>query len=442
MKPTVKLAERPGVTHEGGRAAALSHEQTLRRSVLTCLLWENNFYEGGESVHDRIVALCGKVKPDSVAALAVEARHQMKLRHVPLLLCRELARKGALRPDTLASCLQRADEPAQFLALLWDGQPRAKSPPHAVQKGIAKALAQWDEYHLAKWGRQKPITMRDVMRLVHPKPVNDEQAALWKKVVKDDLASPDTWEVALSAAGKDADKKAVWTRLLQERRLPAMALLRNLRNMNQAGVDKAVVAEALSQRDFSQVLPYRFLAAARAVPAWEDMIDAAMLTLKPPVRLPGKTVVLVDVSGSMDDALSAKSDLTRMDAACGLAVLAREACEEVMIATFSQALVAIPPRRGMALRDAVLVSQPHGGTYLAGALNALRQDCDRLIVLTDEQAHDDVGGGFGRRRYMVNVAPYEHGVGRGDWTRVNGFSEAVLTWIAAEEGLDISVSED
>jgi hypothetical protein len=43
-------------------------------------------------------------------------------------------------------------------------------------------------------------------------------------------------------------------------------------------------------------------------------------------HLPGKTVLLLDVSGSMDSPLSGKSDLTRIDATCGLAMLAREIC--------------------------------------------------------------------------------------------------------------------
>jgi hypothetical protein len=35
---------------------------------------------------------------------------------------------------------------------------------------------------------------------------------------------------------------------------------------------------------------------------------------------------------------------------------------------------------------------------------------------------------------MVNVASYQHGVGDGDWRRVDGFSEAIIDWIIAVEG--------
>ncbi|WP_244484880.1 hypothetical protein [Bradyrhizobium tropiciagri] len=102
------------------------------------------------------------------------------------------------------------------------------------------------------------------------------------------------------------------------------------------------------------------------------------------------------------------------------------------IFTFSNEVVKLPPRRGFALRDAIIGAQPHGGTYLGKAVTQIDRKGDRLIVLTDEQSHDQVPAPKGRG-YMVNVASYQHGVGHGPWTRVDGFSEAVIAWIAASE---------
>ena len=102
------------------------------------------------------------------------------------------------------------------------------------------------------------------------------------------------------------------------------------------------------------------------------------------------------------------------------------------IFTFCNDVVKVPPRRGFALRDAIVGSQPHGGTYLGKAVAEIDRKGDRLIVFTDEQSHDPVPAPKGTR-HMVNVASYQHGVGHGDWTRVNGFSEAVIAWIAASE---------
>src|SRR5579871_6780971 len=91
-------------THEGAPARNISPELQLRRSVLACLLWEGQFYEDGVEIAGRIQELVPHVKPEAVAALAVEAREKMKLRHAPLLLVREMARHKTHR-DRVARTL-------------------------------------------------------------------------------------------------------------------------------------------------------------------------------------------------------------------------------------------------------------------------------------------------------------------------------------------------
>ena len=88
------------------------------------------------------------------------------------------------------------------------------------------------------------------------------------------LEAPDTWEVALSS-GKD--KKETWERLLSENKLGGLALLRNLRNMDQAKVSEKAIFAALASMKVERVLPYRFIAAARYAPQWEDKIEPVML---------------------------------------------------------------------------------------------------------------------------------------------------------------------
>jgi len=99
--------------------------------------------------------------------------------------------------------------------------------------------------------------------------------------------------------------------------------------------------------------------------------------------LTGKTVVMVDVSGSMDARLSAKSNLTRKDAACALASVIH--ASDLRVFSFADQVIEIPPRRGMAGIDAIQKSQS-GGTRLFDAVATINQRVpyDLLIVITDE----------------------------------------------------------
>jgi 60 kDa SS-A/Ro ribonucleoprotein len=425
-------------THEGATARHISNELQLRRSVLACLLWENQFYEDGVEIAGRIAELVPKVEVERVAALAVEAREQMKLRHAPLLLVREMARHKTHRglvAETLERVIQRADELCEFVAIYWkDGRVPLSGQ---VKKGLAAAFPKFDEYQIAKYDRGGPIKLRDVLFLCHAKPRDDAQAGVWKKLIWGRLAVPDTWEVALSAAGagNGASKTEAWTSLVAENKLGALALLRNLRNLHAAGVDEKLVLEALEAMNTQCVLPFRFLAAARHAPQWEPALEAAMLKrVASQPKLAGKTALLIDVSGSMTARLSGRSEMLRTDAAYGLAVLLREIGERVAVYSFSDNLVEVPARRGFALRDAIDASQRHNGTYLGKAVEQLNQKerYDRLIVITDEQAHDTVPSPQGKG-YVINVASHKNGVGYGKWTHIDGWSESVVEYVRAME---------
>ncbi|GAA3748969.1 TROVE domain-containing protein [Terriglobus aquaticus] len=295
-----------------------------------------------------------------------------------------------------------------------------------VKKGLASAFTRFDEYALAKYDRAGSVRLRDVLFLCHAKPVDDAQAQLWKRLVAGELATPDTWEVALSSGG---DKRAHWERLLAERKLGALALLRNLRNMQAANVPETAIVDGLNTMRTDRVLPFRYLAAARHAPRLEGALERAMFrSLAEAQPLTGHTVVLVDVSGSMVSPLSGRSEMLRTDEAYGLAMLLREVAGSVSLYTFSNGLQYVPARRGFALRDAMEVSQQHAGTHLGSALRSVRERCDRIVVITDEQSADPVPAPSGRG-YMINVASAKHGVGYGEWNHIDGFSEAVLDYI-------------
>lgn len=454
-------------TQEGATAFPYATDvQKLRRSVMACMLWEQEFYESGEEIGARIYALARLVPVEELAAIAVEARTKMKLRHVALYLAAILAQNVSLNTevgirckdqslvqDTIATVIDRADELTEFLALYAkiNGVPTNKIKSklsHQVRKGIARAFLKFDEYQLAKYDRATAIRLRDALFLSHANPGSwragdgpwvsaaiDLRADLFKRLVNNELKTPDTWETQLSAGG---DKKAVFTRLIQEKKLGYLATLRNVRNMRDAGVDDRLVRERIvGRKGADRVLPFRYVAAARACPAWEPMIDEALIACigDMPV-LKGNTVVLVDVSGSMDHPISAKSDLKRIDAAAALAAVI--SAESLRVFTFSNRVVEVAPRRGMSGVDAVSKSQEHGGTYLAQALATLAPHLtgtDRLIVITDEQSSDRVlMQPPAKRGYMINVASAKNGVGYGGWTHVDGFSEHFFDYIREAEG--------
>jgi len=245
----------------------------------------------------------------------------------------------------------------------------------------------------------------------------------------------------------------VWERLLRENKLGALALLRNLRNMQEAGVEKELITDGLARMKTERILPFRFIAAANRNPKLEPEIEAAMLRcLSGQPRLPGKTVLVVDVSGSMGGQLSRRGELSRMDTAAALAILAREMCQEVAIyctagndATRIHATRLVPSRRGFALRDCIVNDAARelggGGIFLVQCLDYVRKHegrADRIIVFTDEQDCDQKlnpasADAFGTHNYLVNIASYRNGIGYEKFVHIDGFSETVLDYIRESE---------
>ena len=189
-KPTTLKANQTTVGEIAGHmtnmAAAQSNIALLRRAVLANLLWENIAYMDGESITkeiQRLIPLC-------------EARTMQKLRHTPLFLAVEMCKHDATRPyvkDVLPKIITRADMLTDFMALYWaDG----KCPIcNAAKKGLAEAFHNFKEYHFAKYDRDAEIKIRDVMFMVRPKPANQFEEILYKKIADRTLETPETWEV-------------------------------------------------------------------------------------------------------------------------------------------------------------------------------------------------------------------------------------------------------
>lgn len=440
----------------GSFAARQDAEARLRRAVLANLLWEDVAYQDGRTVASEICELVPQVEPETVAQIAVVARTEQRLRHVPLLLARECARRPSHRhvvADLLPRIIRRPDELTEFVALYWhEGrQPLA----NGVKQGLARAFERFNAYQLAKYnGGKREIKLRDVMFLVHPKPTSGEQAATFKALAENALETPDTWEVALSTG---ADKRETWERLICEGKLGALAFLRNLRNMEEVGVSRDTIRMGFRDLRTDWLLPLNFFAAAQAAPRWLPEIEEAMFrSLSEAPKLAGDTILVVDVSGSMGARISSRSVFNRLDAAAAMAVLAREMCEHVSVwatagsdHTRTHRTEMLAPYRGFALAREIVQAAHRlggGGIFTRQCLEHIEASGepagDRTIVLSDSQDCDWPGSGLARpfspRNYIVDVSAHTRGIGYdGVWTaEVAGWSEHFLEYIRALETTD------
>lgn len=455
IDPTVRLA-----SGFGPPAAKQDAEALLRRSVMANLLWEDQHYEDGVSVAENINRLVPLVAPEHVAAIAVEARTQQKLRHVPLFLAREMARHQTHRPwvgRLLPQIILRPDELCEFLSLYWkEGKcPLAKQ----VKIGLAQAFSRFNAYQLQKWNQDRQVRLRDVLFLVHAKP-SQEKMELYKQLAEQTLPVADTWEVSLSA-GKD--KKETWERLITEKKLGVLAFLRNLRGMEAASVSRDVIAQGFETINVQWLLPINCIAAAKAAPRWEREIEQLMFHgLAQWPKLPGLTVLVIDVSGSMENPISDKSTLLRLEVGAALAMLAMEVCEHPVLYVTAGSdndrmhkTEMLPPRRGFALADMVRRAAQHlgeGGIFTRQCLEYIREreqeQPARILVFSDSQDCDLpdrlIPRPFGSRNYIVDVSAHTRGINyKGLWTaELSGWSDRFLTFIAALEGIFLGQNDE
>ena len=471
-KPTTLKANQTTVGAIAGHitdtAAAQTNIQYLRRAVLANLLWENIAYMDGQSVTDEIKRLIPLCDPKDVALLTVEARTMQKLRHTPLFLAVEMCKHDETRPyvkEVLPRIITRADMLTDFMALYWsDG----KCPIcNSAKKGLAKAFHNFKEYHFAKYDRDAEIKLRDVMFMVRPKPETQLEVELYKKIADRTLATPDTWEVLLSLAHTPEEKAAVWTKLITEGKIGGKAMLMNIRNMQNAGVPRPIIVQGLNELKGAMLLPLDFLKAMRESTGFDREIEDAMLkTYENMPKLPGKTLFIVDVSGSMGSITSSGSKFSRLDQAASMAMLAANQCEDFELvctagsdAKLSEEQTWIKyPSKGFRLFKEIQQSRNvvgGGGIFTYQCLEKLRKelgnkihDYARIIVFSDSQDidvtssysknHDKKPRPFGKYNYICDVSAHTRGVAyKGVWTaEISGWSEHFLTYIAAFEGIE------
>lgn len=392
------------VNKAGGQAYKISSsKQKLALSVLTSFFGEKKYY--GDNSKE-IVQLTREVimeDPHFVSNLALFAREQFNLRTISHVLAAELAFIEDGKPFarfTINSVCKRPDDMTEIMSyyLATHGKPI----PNSLKKGLADAFGRFDEYQLAKYNRKQDITLKDVFRLVSPTAnKGSDRYALYGRLLEGTLEIPYTWETELSAKGNKAE---VWEELISSKRLPYMATLRNLRNIHQSGAANAqqaydYIANPLAVEK-SRQLPFRFYSAHRemqqqifsrqAISAVEQALEHSLSNA---VTMPGRSVFLSDVSGSMGNLLSQKGSVTYKDIALLMAAMSNSIAEEPLVGVFGEEFkfLTIPNKNSVLSTMNQLAQQRVGhATYLHKPLEYLLQNAikvDRIVIFSDMQAY-------------------------------------------------------
>jgi 60 kDa SS-A/Ro ribonucleoprotein len=488
-KQTVAEATRT-TNYEGGEAFEPADPRlALYKRTINQLL-EGSFYESDDEQLAAVVQqfdAAANDDPEFVLKLAAYARQELYLRDIPQVLLVLAANDDRFKDDSPESLIrewapaiiQRMDETATALAV--HDQLFGGTAPWPLRRGIEDALVEMaDTYTLGKYDlSRREVTLHDVFNRVHPTPVDAEQEALFERFMRgglddypdvDPLPAPNTWETVISERG---NTQAAWELLIEddEYTLPIFASIRNLRNMLEAGVPEATVVDHLDLEAVrhAPLYPFRYYQAytalqdadvqAPTVEQWlEDAIDVAVETVPGGF---GDTFVAVDLSGSMDQPLSANSTLRLKEiGALFGAILADQGAD---VGGFGDDFQTVPMHVDTPVlqrQAAVLAFDEDVGNSTNGwkAIDYLRErgePVERIVVFTDMQiwdntpftAHDSqtVKDAFDAYRdevsadtalYLVDLAAYGDLVmpeGYENVYNISGWSENILSFIEHAE---------
>ncbi|MFE0041449.1 TROVE domain-containing protein [Streptomyces sp. NPDC059015] len=443
----VRTTGRTTVTHQGGRGHLRDAKSELFLLAVANFVSQQTFYESDEARDDRFTALVRTLAvedPEWTAGLIGWLRGDAGMRTASLVAGAEYvkarldagATEGPANRKVVASVLRRADEPGELLGY-WTSR-YGRSIPKPVKRGVADAVRRlYTGKSLLKYDTAaKGYRFGDVLNLVHASPDPDRpgQGELFRYALdrrhhpatavppasnrtltayralmalpvgerRAVVAAPDaaerlagagmTWE-ALAGWLQGPMDAAAWEAVIPS--MGAMALVRNLRNFDQAGVSDEVAARVAAKISdpesvaASRQFPFRYLAAYRHAPSlrWSYPLETALgHSLANVPALPGRTLILVDRSGSMWSRLSDRSELNRADAAAifGTALAMRaQAADLVEFGTTSRP---VRYRPGESVLKVLGRFGDLGGTDTTGAVRRHYRSHDRVLIVTDEQA--------------------------------------------------------
>ena len=388
------------VNKSGHVAYGMTDKAKLVTQVLTSFFQESKFYGDNSTEMQKVIKNVIEKDPQFVSKLAVFARREFNMRSVAHVLTAYLAHEPKGKPyvrKTVKGVSLRGDDVTEIMSFYLS--TFGKPVPNSLKKGINDVLLGFDEYTLAKYkGEGKAVKMRDLICLCRPKPKDKAQEALWKRCLEGTLEVPTTWETQLSANGNNAE---TWEKLIDSGKLNYMAAIRNLRNILTAkprNVDKvlAKIADPVAVRK-SRQLPFRFLSAYKSLgnngsskvyDALEAAADASVDNLP---KIPGTTVIAVDVSGSMGSNISSKSDVRCCEIAMMLGMIANRICENAILYTFDTSIKKYDVSHRTAILYTTIHSAMHGGgTNMSLPFEKMMRDhvnCDRVIILSDNEVN-------------------------------------------------------
>lgn len=446
VQSPVKTTGRKVLNSEGRVAFERDEKSELFLLAVANFVGQDTFYESAKNRDDRYVALVRKVAltdVDWTHEFIHWLRNDANMRSASVVAAAEAANailvergpsKGSVNwPRRLvAASMARADEPGEFLAY-WTSK-FGKNLPQSVKKGVADAATRlYNEYSLLKYDTDsKGFRFADVLQLTHAKAKDAKQNdlfsyALNRRYGKDEipaslgmisqrdlimatpvaqrresitkLGAPEflksagmTWE-SLSGWLQGPMDKDAWEAVIPS--MGYMALLRNLRNFQQAGVSQKVFSGVLHQLANeaavakSRQFPFRFLAAYQAnrgnLKIAAAMEEALNYSLSNVPALSGRTLIMVDRSGSMLWSNDKSMELTFADQAAifGSALALR--AESATLVAFGTDSKQVSFRKGDSVLPMLSRFGDLGGTATNRAIQKWYDGHDRVILITDEQ---------------------------------------------------------
>ena len=461
------------INKEGFAAFKMDSKSKLVSQVLTSFFNEKKFY--GDNSEELVETLKDVIRKDPafVSKLAVFARREFNMRSVSHVLAGYLAKMPEGKPyvrQTVKNIVLRGDDATEILAFYLN--TFGKPIPNSLRKALRDVFVTFDAYTLAKYKGNGPVKMKDILCLTHPTPASVTDSILWKELLEDKLQPAYTWETELSAKG---NTKETWEKLIASGKVGYMALLRNLRNIIIADPDNVQkVLDKLSDANEvrkSKQLPFRYLSAYRNIPtgtwwsrAAKNAMDiAADHSVANLPKIPGKTVIAIDVSGSMTCPISRNSDVRCSDIAMLLGTIANKICENAIVYTFDTSIRKPHiPCLGGVISIAAGLPVNGGGTDMYLPFRELMDkyiDCDRIIILSDNECNCDYTW-YGHKTVQDAADEYREVMGHDVWVHaidlmgygtqqfkgpktniISGWSEKVFEFIRlAEEGNDSLVN--